>query len=156
MHHGMMHIKNRYFSLIFPSWIFLTLSFTLITLRNILFCQFPCSHNCETRIFFSQNMPQNPVTYQTSICRPTQKLLTQVPDVCTSTNAETIDSSPSCISFNWRRNYWLTSQQCVLRPSQLLMTHFPYVCTPTVTENKCRHLLAPSKTRIAIMSSLSY
>ena len=62
----------------------------------------------------------------------------------------------SRLSFDRHRNYWLTSQPSFLRPSQLLMTHVPDVCTPTVTENKYCHLSAPSKTRIAIKSSLSY
>ena len=43
--------------------------------------QLPCSHSCETRISFQQNMPKNPVTSQTSVCRPTQKLLIRDPDV---------------------------------------------------------------------------
>ena len=119
-------------------------------------CQFPCSHNCETPIFFSHNMPKTPVTSQTSVRSPTQKLLTWVPDVCPSTNAKTIDSSTSRLSFDRRRNCWLTSQPSVLRPSQLLMTHVPDVCPPTITETKCHHLSAPSKTRIAITTSLSY
>ena len=40
------------------------------------YCKFPCSHNCETQIFFSQNVHKIPVTYQTSVLRPLQKLLT--------------------------------------------------------------------------------
>ena len=68
-------------------------------------CLLPCSHNCETRIFFSQNMPKTPVTSQTSFLRPTQKLFTRVPDVCPSTNTETIDSSPRRLSFDRRINY---------------------------------------------------
>ena len=63
-------------------------------------CQFPCYHNCETRIFFSQNMPKTPVTSQTSVLCPTQKLLNQFPDVCTSTDSETINSRPIRLSFN--------------------------------------------------------
>ena len=112
-----------------------------------------------------------------SLHRIFPKLSTQVPDVCPSTNAETIDSSPSRLesltsvrrltlklfgsspsrlSFDRRRNFWLTSHLSVLRPSQPLMTCVLDVCPPTVTENKCRHLSALPKTRIAIMSSLSY
>ena len=87
--------------------------------------QFLCSHNCETRILFSHNVPKS-------------------------------HSCPRPLSFDRCRKYWLTSQASVLRLSQLLMTHVPDVCPPTVTENKYRHLSATSKTRIAIMSSLSY
>ena len=106
------------------------------------------------------------------------KLLTRVPDVCLSTDSETIDLSPSRLeyqmsvlrptlklfgsilsrldsrtsvhrptlklfgsspihlSFDRRRNCWLTSQPSVLRPSQPLITHVLDVCPPTVTETK--------------------
>ena len=96
-------------------------------------CQFPCSYNCETRIFFSQNIPETPVTSQTSVRRPTQKLLTQVPDFCPSTNAETIESMHSCMSFDWRWKYWLESQSSVLLTTQKLLTHIPAICPLTVT-----------------------
>ena len=59
-------------------------------------------------------------------------------------------------SFDRRRKYWLTYQTSVLRPSQLHMTHVTDVYPLTITENKCCHLSAPSKIRIAIISSLSY
>ena len=80
-------------------------------------CQFPCSHNCETQICFSQNIPKKP---------------SHVPDVCLSSNAETIDSSPRCLSFDWRRNYWLKSQSSILWRTQKLLTHVPSVCPSTV------------------------
>ena len=45
------------------------------------------------------------VMSQTSVRCLTQKLLTQVPDVCTSTNTETIELSPIRLSFDRRRKY---------------------------------------------------
>ena len=103
-------------------------------------CQFPCSHNCETRFFFSQNIPRTPVASQTSARRPTLKLLTQVPDVCPSTDTETIDLSPS----------QLVSQTSVLRPMLKLLTQVPVICPSTDAEtidshpsrlssNRCNH-----------------
>ena len=47
-------------------------------------CQFPCSQNYENG---------------TSLHRICPKLLTRVPDVCPSTDAENIDSSPSRIEY---------------------------------------------------------
>ena len=85
------------------------------------------------------------------------KLLTWVPDVCPSTDAETIESSPSRLEFRTsvrrptlklfgsspsrlffdrRRNCWLTYQLSVLRPLQPLMTHVLDIWSPTVTETK--------------------
>ena len=82
---------------------------TLSALRHcahsVRVCQFPSSHNCETQIFFSNNMHKTPVMSQTSVLRPTHKIFTRVPDVCPSTNAETIDSSPRHLSFDRRINY---------------------------------------------------
>ena len=86
-------------------------------------CQFPCSHNCETRILFSQNMPKKPAMSQTSARCPTLKLLTRVPDVYPLTDADTIDSSPSR----------LESQTSVLRPILKLLTRVPVVCPLTDT-----------------------
>ena len=68
------------------------------------YCQFPCYQNCETRIFFSQNMSKTPVTSQTSVLCPTQKLLTRVLEVCPPTDAETVDSRPRRLSYD-RHNY---------------------------------------------------
>ena len=45
-------------------------------------------------------------------------------------------SSPNCLSFDWRRNCWLTSQPSVPRPYQPLTTHVLDVCHPPITETK--------------------
>ena len=47
-----------------------------------------------------------------------------VPDFCPSSDAETIDSSPRRLSFDWRQNYWLEYQ----------LTRVPDVCTSTDAE----------------------
>ena len=85
------------------------------------------------------------------------KILTRVPDVCPLNDAETIDSipsrlesqtsvrrpilkifgsSPSCLSFDQRRNCRLTSHPSVLRPLQPLTTHVLDIYPPNVTETK--------------------
>ena len=126
---------------------------------------------------FNSRVPKT-VRHGTSLHRICPKLLTWVPDVCPSTNTETIDSSPSQLesqtsvrqptlklfgsspsqfesrtsfrrpklklfgsspirlSFDWRRNCWLTSQTSVLRPLQPLMTQVLDVCLTTNTETK--------------------
>ena len=66
---------------------------------------------------------------QTSVLRPTLKLLTRFP----------VDSSPRRLSFDRRWNFWLDSQSSVLRPTQKLLTHIPAICPPTVaTTNNSR------------------
>ena len=152
------HHSPAHHQLMRPTYLHTTEHLAQCSIAHILrrVCKFPCSHNCETRTFFSQNTTKTSVKSQTSFCHPTQKLLTRVPEVCPSTDVETIDSSTSSLSFDRRRNDWLTSQPSVHRPLLLLMTHVPDVCPPTITETKCCNLSAPSKTRIAIMSSLSY
>ena len=125
--------------------------------------QFLCSQNCEIRIFFAQNMPEtidlSPICL--SVDRRWNYWLefqpTRVPDICPSTDAETIwlESQPTrildvCPSTDgetiWlesqlyvlrlTQNCWLTSQPSVLKPSKPLMTHVLDVCPPTVTEAK--------------------
>ena len=79
------------------------------------FCQFPCSHTSEKRIFclkphsrprrLSVILHRNYwLESQTSVLQLTLKLLARVPVVCPSTDAETIDSHPSHLSFDCR-NY---------------------------------------------------
>ena len=60
---------------------------------------------------------------QTSVLRPTPKLLTLVP----------VDSSPKRLSFDRCWNYWLESQSSALRTAQKLLTHIQAVCPSTVT-----------------------
>ena len=97
---------------------------------QVVICQFPCSHNCETRIFFSQNIPENidSSPRRLSVDRRWNYWLdsqsNRVPDVCPLTVPETI---------------WLESQLYILRPTQKLLTHIPAVCTSTVaTTNESR------------------
>ena len=119
------------------------------------------------QVYISQQMPNNNLSHHLSRFRTPTLLLPFAPcqflrshncakQIFFSKNVPKSQSRTRHLSFNGRRNYWLTSQTSVLRPPQLLMTHVPDVCPPTVTETKCCHLSAPSKTRIEIMSSLSY
>ena len=87
-------------------------------------CQCPCSHNCEKRMFFAQNMPKtiDLSPRRLSVDRHWNYWLesqsTWVPDVCPSTDTETI-----C----------LESQSSVLWTTQKLLTHIPAVCPLTTT-----------------------
>ena len=67
-------------------------------------CQFPCYHNCETRIFFSHNTPK---TIDSSPRRLSfdwrWNYLARVLVVYPSTDVETVDSNPSRLSLD-RRN----------------------------------------------------
>ena len=96
--------------------------------------QFLCSHNCETRTFSSQNMPEtvNLSPRRLSVDRRWNYWFmsqsTQVLDICPSTDAESI---------------WLESQLPVLRPTQKLLTHILSICPLTITttnDSLPRHL----------------
>ena len=55
-------------------------------------CQFPCSQNCETRNLFAQNMPKTIdwLESQSTWVNWLEPQSTRVPDVCPSTDSETI------------------------------------------------------------------
>ena len=101
--------------------------------------------------------------YQTSVCRQTVKLFGSSPVRLNSQasvrqltlklfgfspswlesqasvrrqSLKLFGSSPSRLSFDRRRNCWLTSQLSVLRPSQTLTNYVLDVCPPPITETK--------------------
>ena len=86
----------------------------------------------------------NPVRLksQASVFQPTLKLFGSSPSQLESPASvcrpllKLFDSSPRRLSFDRRRNCWLTSQPSVPRLPQPLTTHVLDVCHPPVTENK--------------------
>ena len=79
---------------------------------------------------------------QASVCRPTLKLFVLSPIRLESLESvrwpllKLFGSRLIRLSFDRRRNCWLTSQPSVPRSSQPLTTHVLDVCHPPVTENK--------------------
>ena len=88
---------------------------------------------------------------QTSVCRPTLKLfglsLSQLESQASvrQLSLKLFGLSPSRLSFNQRRNCWLTSQQYVLRSSQYLTIHVLDACPPTVTETKMSPIVSTAQ-----------
>ena len=79
---------------------------------------------------------------QASVRRLTLKLFGSIPSRLESPASvrrpllKLFGSSPSCLSFDLRRNYWLTFQPSILWPSQPLTTHVLDVCHPPITETE--------------------